>query len=401
MTSTFFAPDVQSFAASTMESGKAMLASDGLIKGGSEAAAMRHPLIGGNPFKYKSALLEAEELVERIIKGRTPTWRFTEAMSTDLFPLMQADSLDRQMYGAYISAPVSWSRYVRRAKVNDFRKVKRFTNTGILGPLTIVPELAEHPERTTTEGVYEYAVDKYEAGFGMSFEAMVNDDLELFERLPQDLANSAILTEERFAANLIAGPAGLNPTFYTAAHQNIADGNAPLTRSSLQAALTKLLTRKDERGNPITVTAVELVVGPGLLLLANEIINATEYRSVGANGDVTIISGNGIAANLTVSVNYEIPAVVTGTVANAGTAWWLFANPNSPRPALEMGFLRGYEQPALYEKIPDMRRFGGGAEVMWSFDFGDAHRKVQHILGGTQVDYRMTVGSKGDGSPVV
>ena len=399
MTSTFFAPDVTSFATATAESGKAMLASDGLMKGGSKAAAMNHPLIGGNPFKYQSALLEAEELVTRIIKGQSPIWRFTEAMSRDLFPLMQADSLDRQMYGAYLAAPVSWSRYIRRAKVNDFRKVKRFTNTGILGPLTVVPELAEHPERTTAEGVYEYAVQKYEAGFGMSFEAMVNDDLELFERLPQDLADSAILTEERFAANLIAGPNGPNASFYNLANGNVADSNAPLTRTNLQAALTKLLTRTDERGNPITVTAIELVVGPGMLLLANEIVNATEYRSVGSNGDVTIISGNGIAANLTVSVNYQLPAVVTNT-ANAGTSWWLFANPNGPRPAAEMGFLRGYEQPALYEKIPDMRRFGGGAEVMWSFDFGDAHRKVQHILGGVLVDYKMSVASRGDGTTV-
>ena len=61
------------------------------------------------------------------------------------------------------------------------------------------------------------------------------------------------------------------------------------------------------------------------------------------------------------------------------------------------GFLRGYEQPALYERVPDMRRFGVGAEVAWSFDFGDNEKKVQHILGGTFVDPRMTLGSNGTG----
>jgi len=172
-------------------------------------------------------------------------------------------------------------------------------------------------------------------------------------------------------------------------------GNPALTRDALQAAITKLMKRKDERGNPIQVTSVELVVGTGLSLAASEIINATEYRAAGPNGDVTIIKGNGVGGNLRISTNYFIDSVVSS--ANADTSWWLFANPNGPRPALEFGRLRGYEQPALYEKIPDMRRLGG-AEVPWSFNHGASEKKVQHIYGGSFVDPRMTVASNGSGS---
>ncbi|HEX8346073.1 MAG TPA: hypothetical protein VF657_15240 [Actinoplanes sp.] len=397
MTSTLFAPVVETLDASQAGT-PALFGSDGMAKKASFAAGMMHPRIGGDPRKYKMAMYEAEELVGDVIAGRRPIWRFTEAMTTDLFPLVHADSLDRQMYGAYSAAPVSWSRYARRGKVNDFREVKRFANTGIRGLLKIVPELAEHERRTTEEAVYKYSVNKYEAGFGMSFELMVNDDLDQFARLPQDLAQSAIDTEENFVATLIAGPSGPNATYYNLANDNVATSNAPLTRGSLQDALTRLLKRKDERGNPITVSAVELVVAPGLMMTANEIIGATQYRIVGDNGNVTIISGNGVAVNLTLSVNYQIGAVAT--TANADTSWWLFANPGSARPALEVGFLRGYEQPALYEKIPDMRRFGGGAEVAWSFEHGDAHKKVQHVLGGSFVDAKMTIASRGDGSTV-
>lgn len=394
MTTSFFTPAVESFAAASADSGRALLSSDGLVKGGSRALAFQHPKIAGNPHQYKMAMLECQRFVEAVCNGRVPTYRFMEAMSTDLFPLMHADVLDRQMLGNYMAAPASWSKYVRRSKVNDFRKVKRFTNTGIRGTLAIVPELAEHEERTTAEAVYEYAVDKYEAGFGYSFESMINDDLGMYERLPKDLAQSAIDTEELFAAKLIASASGPNSTYYTVGNDNIAASNAPLTRSNLQAALTRLLKRKDERGNPITVTAVVLVIGPGLLMTANDIVNATEYR-MEVSGNTTIIKGNGIAANLTIAVNYQLPAVMT---SNADTSWWLFADPDGPRPALEMGFLRGYEQPALYEKVPDMRRFGGGAEVAWSFDHGDARKKVQHILGGTFIDPRMSIGSNGSGS---
>lgn len=346
--------------------------------------------------QWETMVLQAETFVSDIIRGRRGTHQFAEAMSTDLFPSLFGDSLDRQLYGAYTAAPTTWRNYCRRAMVNDFREVKRFATSGVRGLLTKTPELSPHENRTTDEQVYKYAVEKYEAGFGISFEAMVNDDLDAFARLPQDLAQSAIDSEEYFATALWAGASGLNTNFFTVGNDNILTGNPALTRTSLQAAITKLMKRTDERGNPIAVTAVELVVGPGLALQAQEIINATEYRIV-QGGNTTIINGNGVAANLRVSVNYWLPTVAK--TANADTTWAVFANPTSSgRPAIEVGFLRGYEKPALYEKIPDMRRIGGGGEVPWSFNYSQAEKKVQHIFGGQFVDPRMVVGSDGKGS---
>lgn len=369
----------------------------GLVKGAAMSAGLRHPKINGNKASWMGLMVEANKLVDQVKTGKRPIHAFTEAMSTDLFPLLFADSLDRQMYAAYTAAPQSWRRVARRALVNDFREVKRFAGTGIRGLLSPVKELAEHERRTADLAEYKYSVQKYEAGFGVSFEMMVNDDLDAFGRLPQDLAQSALDTEEWFVTQLYAGAAGPRTDFYNSGNDNVIASNAALTRTSLQAALTRLMKRTDERGNPIVVTAVELVVGPGLTMTANDIVNATEYRMTDGGGNTTIISGNGIAANLTVTTNFFLGTV---TKTNADTSWYLFANPTaSARPAVEVGFLRGYEQPALYERIPDMRRFGGGAEVAWSFDFGDNEKKVQHIMGGTFIDPRMTLGSNGTGTP--
>jgi hypothetical protein len=368
---------------------------------GGTAVATSRQAAGVSQFgraKWDGYVLEAERFVGDIIKGRQKLYLFAEAMSTALFPSLFADSLDRQLYGAYTAAPTSWSNYARRGTVNDFREVKRFAQTGIRGVLHKVPELSEHERRQTTEAEYKYSAEKYEAGFGMSFEAMINDDLGLFERLPQDLAQSARDSEEFFVTGLYAGVNGPSASVYTVGNDNIIASNAPLTRASLQGAITRLLKRKDERGNPITVTAVELVVGPGLQLTANEILDAKEYRAIDAAGNVTIIAGNGVAANLRVNTNFWLPAVAT--TANADTSWFLFASVSgTARPAMEVGFLRGYEAPALYERIPDMRRIGGGAEVPWSYDFGDQEKKIQHIFGGTFIDARMTLASNGTNTP--
>lgn len=348
----------------------------------------------GDP-RWEQRLLEAQEFMHDVYTGRRGIHHFVEAMSTSDFPLLFADSLDRQLYGAYEATPTTWQNYARAATVNDFREVKRFATSGIRNLLTRVGELAEHPRRSQTEAEYKYAVHKYEAGFALSFEAMINDDLGAFRRLPQDLAQSARDSEEDFVTRLYVGPNGPLSDVYSGPNDNILAGNPPLSREALQAAITKLMKRKDERGNPIQVRAIELVVGTGLSLAANEIINATEYRAVGPNGDVTIIRGNGIGGNLRVNTNYFIDSVAS--TANADTSWFLFANPNGPRPALEFGRLRGYEAPALYEKIPDMRRLGG-AEVPWSFNHGASEKKVQHIYGGSFVDPKMTIASNGTGS---
>lgn len=345
--------------------------------------------------RWEQQLLECEQFMMDLRTGRRDLWQFREAMSTSDFPLLFADSLDRQLYGAYEATVPTWQNYARSEVVNDFREVKRFATSGIRGLLKKVGELDEHERRSQTEAEYKYGVDKYEAGFALSFEAMINDDLGAFMRMPQDLADSARDSEEHFVADLFADANGPDASFYTVGNDNILTGNPALDREALQGAITKLMKRKDEKNNPIVVKAVELVVGPGLALEAQEIINATEYRAVNANGDVTIIKGNGIGANLRVSVNYWIPTVAS--TANADTSWWVFANPNGPRPALALGRLRGYEQPALYEKIPDMRRIGGG-EVPWSFDHGASEKKVQHIFGGAQVDPKMTCASNGSGA---
>lgn len=345
-----------------------------------------------NP-EWQRGLIEAERFMHDLRVGRRGLWQFQEAMSTSDFPLYFADSLDRQVYGAYEATIPTWQNYARAAIVNDFRAVKRFATNGIRGILKRVGELAEHERRSMSDAQYTYAVDKYEAGFALSWEAMVNDDLNLFFRMPQDLADSARDSEEQFVTKMFCDASGPAAAVYTSGNLNLLTGNPALTRASLQAAITLLMKRKDANGNPIVVKAVELVVGNGLSLTANEIVNATEYRSVGPSGDVTIITGNGVAANLRVNTNAWIDSVAT--TANGDTSWWLFANPSGPRPALEFGRLRGYEQPALYEKIPDMRRIGGG-EVPWSFNTSSAEKKIQHVYGGAVVDTLMTVASAGN-----
>jgi len=57
------------------------------------------------------------------------------------------------------------------------------------------------------------------------------------------------------------------------------------------------------------------------------------------------------------AVNYYLPIIDT-TYGNTG--WYLFANPESGRPAIEMGFLRGHKTPELFMKLPNAVAIGEG-----------------------------------------
>jgi hypothetical protein len=97
------------------------------------------------------------------------------------------------------------------------------------------------------------------------------------------------------------------------------------------------------------------------------------------------------------SVNPYISAIANS--ANGNTSWFLFGNPDVGRPALEVGFLRGYETPGLYEKAPNTMRVGGAVDPMLGdFDTQERRYKGMLIIGGTRLDGRATVASNGSGS---
>src|SRR5205823_2790522 len=91
-----------------------------------------------------------------------------------------------------------------------------------------------------------------------------------------------------------------------------------------------------------------------------------------------------------IAVNYYVPIVASS--ANGATSWFLFADPNTSRPALEAGFLRGHEAPEIFVKRPNAQLVGGG-EVPEDFDTDTQQWKIRHVLGGARIEPKASVGS--------
>lgn len=359
--------------------------------------------------EYTRQLVEAANFIADVVEGRRPFSHFQEAMTTSDFSNLFGDVLDRQVLAGYRETPQTFRSYMKISTVRDFRTVKRFKVDGAEGVLTAVPEQTEYPEASLADGVYSYSVGKYGRRMAFSWESEINDDLGMLQDVPTRYGKAARRTEERFATGLFVGVSGPNGTFFSNANKNVinttngaASTNPALSVAGIQDGLKVLANQVDADGEPIAIDMVHLVVPPALLVQANQILNATEIWDSSALGGGAagreLHTANWMKNMVTLHLNPYIPILATS--ANGATSWFMFTDPNSGRPAAEVGFLRGHEEPELFMKSPDAVRIGGGVANAMDGDFSTdtVEYKVRHVLGGTLMDPKAAVASNGSGA---
>lgn len=341
---------------------------------------------------------EVARFMTAVDRGDVTARQFREVMSTSDFPNLFGDVLSRQLLAEYRAWPTTWPAIARRSVVPDFRAVKRFASDGLDGQLEFVAELAEYPEGALDDKVDTYSVEKYGRKVALSWETMVNDDLGNFATLPARLARGARRSEEKFVTGLYVDANGPHASLYTVGHANIVTGNPALTTAGLQTAMTVLAAQTDPGGEPIMFDVVTLVVPPALEITARNILNALsiDLRESGGTDNQRLVAENWMRGRVTLVVNPYIPIIAS--TLHGSTSWFLFGNPADNRPAIEVGFLRGNEDPALFQRTPNATRVGGGT-VPEDFDTESIEWKVRHIYGGAQLlntgGYRSTVASSG------
>lgn len=353
-----------------------------------------------NP-RYMSMLAEAVKLIADVYNGRKKMHYLEEAMTTSDFPYLFGDILDRQVLASYREYPSTWQNYIKRGRVRDFRQVKRFSVYGadqVLG--AVVGQKGEYQYEEINENApYTYTVGKYGRKIRFAWEARVNDDLDALKDMPERLGRAARRTEEKFGTQLFVDASGPHASFYTVGNKNIITGNPALSLAGLQTGLEVLSKQTDENGEPIVIDTVELVYPPVLEVTVQNILNAItiEATETGGTSARKLTIQNWMKTTFRPNKNAYIPIVAS--TANGNASWFLFANPDNGRPAAEMGFLIGHEEPEIFMKTPNQVPVGGGAEDAMNGDFeSDAiEHKLRHVFGGTRMDPKMTVGSNGSG----
>lgn len=211
--------------------------------------------------------------------GDRNTVRTAGMHSTSDFPQILGNTIDRALRAAYDATESTWLPLGRQDNVNDFRQ-RTIVALGDAAALELVKEGGEYKYGSLPEEGSTYKVDKYGKIIAFTWEAMMNDDLGAFDRLPAALAEAARQTESNIVWNLLLS----NPNWidgqpvYSAAHGNIAAAAGPINVQTLAAARAAMRKQKGLSGqNFINVVPRYLVVGPDRELEAYQYTSANYF----------------------------------------------------------------------------------------------------------------------------
>lgn len=352
-----------------------------------------------DPFLMKQAFHPSEPYAFNELSRRYSAI-FQEHMALSDFSSLSTEVLDRMVMARWPTLePVYRKLAFIKDDIRDFRP-KRFQDfSGGTDLWGVSHELEGFDEVILKEAEHSLTVKKYRKGASVSWEAMVNDDLGLFKGLANALAIGGNNTIENEYTKMWTGVNGLNTTSLFDATNTI-PGNPPLSMESLGKAYEMFMELEDDNAMPISVRGVTLVVTSGQnwviaqnLKAALSIDSNLPYSGGKTNDRVRMT--NWLAANLEIVYAPWARKLIT---TNAKTTWVMFANPLQGRPALVIGFLRGFNGISLYKMAPNTQTMGGTPVTeLGDFDIQATRISGMTVFGTTIIDKKSVIGSNGSG----
>ena len=320
------------------------------------------------------------DIAKAVMGGREVLRRFNiqrdgEAYHvTGSFPNLLLDAANKTLLAGYEEAEFTWSMWARQApSVADFKAINRirFSESP---DLENVPESHDYPEGPMSDAKESYQIEKYGKMFSVSWETVVNDDLDAISRVPQMHGVAArrlqnkkvyeVLTANEAMADGVA-------LFHTSSHGNLASSGAAPSVSTLNTAFTAMMTQTGLNSDVIINVRPRYIIVPAALSgTVLELLQSTSPPGVG--GDVTGTSGT---ANI-YGPNGQRPltAIVEPQLdGNSTTAWYLAAD-SSQIDTVELSFLQGEEAPVL--------------ENEWDFSKDVYRYKIRQTFGVKAIDHR-------------
>lgn len=272
--------------------------------------------------------------------------------STSDFSLILADTVGRTMRASYDISTSAIKQLGRETTANDFRMKHRLQLDSSGMSLEKVNELGEFVAGTMTETEETWKLGTYGRLFGISRQAIVNDDLGVFTDLTRRLGAAAANFEADYLTALIVS----NPVMkdgervFSAAHKNYigtGSGAAP-SETTLTAARLAMRRQTGPDGGLITVVPRFLVISPEMETACEKLL--TQIRAITID-DVNVFS--------------KLSLVVEPRFTSA-TRWYLWSDP-ALMDSFEYGTLAGSPGPQVESRVGFSV---DGLEVKVREDFG-------------------------------
>ena len=294
--------------------------------------------------------------------------------TTGLFPALMLDAANKTLLAAYEEAPYTWSIWCRQAaSVPDFKNINRIRFSEAPS-LEMVPENHPYPEGKMSDSKETYQVEKFGSLFSVSWETVINDDLDAISRVPAMHGNAARRTQnakvyEVLAANPLMGDGN---ALFSTQHANgvLSAGGSPST-TSLNDGFLAMMTQRGLNAN-VTINVVPQYI------LAPAALSATVLQLLGSLAPVEV--GGNTAGNSNVLNLYgpggprPLIPVIDPQLDRFSTDRWYLAASSAQIDTVELSFLQGEEAPVI--------------ESMYEFDVDTLKYKVRQTFGVKAIDWR-------------
>lgn len=279
---------------------------------------------------------------------------------TSDFPAILANVANKTLRGAYDSSPRTFAAWGRRATITDFKPVQR-TQLGGAPDLQKVLESGEFQYGTMGEGKEVYALASYGRIIAITRQALINDDLDAFTRVPAAFgASAADLESDIVYAILMQNPAmGDGTALFHASHGNLGTA-AVVSEAALAAAWRAFGQQKGIEDRLISILPRFILVPPG-----NRSVEARKQITATTPGNTSDV--NTFAGRMEV---IEEPRLIPSTGQDP---WFLAADP-SRIDTVEYAYLDGQE--------------GLFTETRMGFEVDGIEIKARHDFAAKAIDWR-------------
>lgn len=261
--------------------------------------------------------------------------------SSDFANILENIATKALMMG-YDEAPETWSMWCRRGNLSDFKQASR-ANISTFSDLETVVESAEYTEGHMSDLKESIQLLTKGKTFTISRQAIINDDLDAFTRIPGAMGRAAARAVGDLAYNALTSNPTLNQdstALFDAAHGNLAASGGAISETTLDAGRTAMATQTAPA--PATgETGATLNIPPSYLLVpyAINMVATKAVRSSTAPDTAGDLVPNTFYGELT-------PIPEARLDADSATAWYLAADPNQA-DTIEVAFLDGNDAPYI------------------------------------------------------
>lgn len=292
--------------------------------------------------------MERIEVVDRAFNPVVEK-RSDGSMTTSDFPVLLANVASKSLLKGYDAEPQTFRPFTRETTATDFKPMTRVI-MGEAPPLLRVAEGGEFRNGTIGEGSQVYSLLTYGRKFSVTRQAIVNDDLDAFTRVPrlfgEQVSNlESDLVYREFLGNPVM-PDGL-PIFH-ADHNNLGTA-AGISAASVANGFEAMRHQKGFDGRTRFNLAPKFILVPVSAAFTVEQLYTPIFPSSVAN------SVPGYIKSLVPISEPRLDAGMTDPLTGAEIAgnrfhWYLIADP-AKRDTVELAYLRGQRGPQLQQHV--------------------------------------------------